>query len=494
MERREPIVELRDIVKVYPDGVRALQGVTLRVYPGEVHALLGENGAGKTTLMRILYGEIKPTSGTIIVGGERVKFSSPLDAIKRGITMIYQNPRMVPTLTIRENISLFFENARIPRSEWGKRLEEAQELTGFKIPFDTLAGEAPLGVLQRAEIVRSVAAGSRVLILDEPTTNLTPLEVEGLFKAIESMKSRGIAVVYITHRLPEVKAVADVVTVLRKGRVVGEAIPVESISVEELARLMVGELPKPGVKESYKRSNVLIEVRDLTVEGSVRLRVDRLELYEGEILGVAGVEGNGQDELVKTIIGALKPVQGEVRFLGEKVRSPQDFFLRGGAYIPGDRSKALVQRLSIAENLAFLLYASKGPVFLTPSRLKSDYERIYREYGIVAQSPWSPVSSLSGGNQQKLLVGSQLSLNPRVIVAVNPTRGLDVATTSYVRSLLARHASKGAGVLLVSSDLDEVLEVSDRIIVLYKGRIAGVLSRSEATPEKLGVLMGGAGG
>ncbi|MCE4622626.1 MAG: ABC transporter ATP-binding protein [Desulfurococcales archaeon] len=490
-ETTKPLIELRSIVKIYPDGVKALQRVSLKVYPGEVHALLGENGAGKTTLMRILYGEIKPTSGDILIEGRPAKFNTPLDAIREGISMIYQHPRMVPTLTIMENIDLYFDNAGIPRDERKRRLYEAQELTGFDIPYNLLVEDASLGVLQRAEIVRSIAAGSRVLILDEPTTNLTPIEVEGLFKAIRNMKKKGISVIYITHRLPEVKEIADTVTVLRKGKVVKGAMPIHSVSMEELARLMVGELPKPTAKQSYRKNKKIIEIKNLIVEGRIALRINKLELYEGEILGIAGVEGNGQDELVKAILGILKPKQGEVKLLGERVKGPRDFLLRGGAYVPGDRTKALVQWFSIAENLAFLIYAHSGPNLLTPGKLASTYEMIRRQYNVVAQSPWSQISTLSGGNQQKLLVGSQLSLNPRVLLAVNPTRGLDVATTNYVRSLLIKYASKGTGVLLVSSDLDEILEISDRILVLYKGRIAGELSREEATPERIGVLMGG---
>lgn len=488
-----PVVSLEDIVKVYPDGVKALDGVTLRVYKGEVHALLGENGAGKTTLMRILYGEIKPTRGRILLEGRQVRFNTPLDAIRSGIAMIYQHPRMVPTLTIRENIELYMDNAGVPRGEREKRLKTAEEITGFNIPYDLQVEDAPIGVLQRAEIIRSIAAGGRILILDEPTTNLTPLEVEGLFNAIRNMKERGLSVIYITHRLPEVKAIADTVTVLRKGRVVGEGIPAREASLEELARLMVGQLPEPKPKPPARRGRPVIEVRNLRVRGRISLDIESLALYEGEILGVAGVEGNGQDELVASILGLLKPLEGEVLLLGEQVRGPRDFLIRGGAYIPGDRTRALVPWMSIAENLAFLVYAHKGPSLLTPGRILSLYEEIRKRYNVVARSPWAQISTLSGGNQQKLLVGSQLSLRPKAIIAVNPTRGLDIATTSYVRRLLVEHALKGAGVLLVSSDLDEILDVSDRIIVLYRGRIAGMLSREEASPERIGVLMGGGG-
>lgn len=485
--------ELRGIVKVYPDGVRALDGVDFRLCEGEVHALLGENGAGKTTLMRILYGEIKPTRGEVYIGGVRVRLGGTIDAIRMGVSMVYQHPRMVPTLTVRDNMELYFKSAGIPRGEAWERLKWAEGVTGFKVPLDERVMDLPLGVLQRAEILRSLAAGARILILDEPTTNLTPLEVEGLFQAVENMKREGIAVAYITHRLPEVERVADKVTVLRKGRVAARELDPRRVGVEELAKLMVGEVPPPARRDPRPRGRggVVLEVRGLRVRGRVEVRIDGLQVESGEILGVAGVEGNGQDELVAAVVGLLKPLEGEVRVLGMVNPGVREFLSAGGAFIPGDRGKALIHSFSAAENVAFLLYAHGGPFLLTPGRLSRLYSRVAGEYRVVG-GPWTPVSSLSGGNQQKLLVGSQLSLRPRLLVAVNPTRGLDVATTRYVRSLIARMAGSGAGVLLVSSDLDEILELSDRIAVMYKGKITGILERAEATPERLGALMGGA--
>ncbi len=493
MECREA-AELKGIVKVYPDGVKALDGVDFKLCEGEVHALLGENGAGKTTLMRILYGEIRPTRGEIIIGGRRVRLAGTIDAIRRGVSMVYQHPRMVPTLTVKDNMELYFRSAGIPLREAWERLRWAEEVTGFKAPLDERVEDLPLGAIQRAEILRSLAAGARILILDEPTTNLTPLEVDGLFQAIENMKREGIAVAYITHRLPEVKKIADRVTVLRKGRVVASEVDPDRVDVEELARLMVGDVPPPVERKAKPQgsSEVVLEVRRLRVRGRIEVRVDGLEVRSGEILGVAGVEGNGQEELVAAIVGLLKPLEGEVRLLGRVNPSVREFRSVGGAFIPGDRGKALLHSFSVAENIAFLLYAHRGPNLLTPGRLSRLYSRVAGEYRVAAGGPWTPASSLSGGNQQKLLVGSQLTLKPRLLVAVNPTRGLDVATTRYVRSLISKLAESGAGILLVSSDLEEILELSDRIAVMYKGRVTGILDRGEATPERLGVLMGGA--
>ncbi len=487
------ILEARDIVKVYPDGVRALDGVSLRLYSGMVHAVLGENGAGKTTLMRILYGEIRPTRGQLFVCGRPVRFRGTVDAIRNGIAMVYQHPRMVPTLTVWENMALYFNSAHVPLSEARSNLEKAEEMTGFHVPLDERVEDLPLGAVQRAEILRSLAAGARVLILDEPTTNLTPLEVEGLFRAIKRMKEEGIAIAYITHRLPEVKEIAEKVTVLRRGKMVASELDPSRVTLNELARLMVGELPAEAARKAVEaKGQPILELEGIRARGRLELVVDRLVVREGEILGVAGVEGNGQEELVGVIVGLLKPEAGRVRVLGAEGPLPTNRFLTGGgAFVPGDRKKALLTGFTVAENLAFLVYTHSGPLLLTPGRLASLYERIASEYKVKAESPWTPVESLSGGNQQKLLVGSQLFLRPKLLVAVNPTRGLDVATTRYVRNLIAGLAGEGAGVLLVSSDLDEIMELSDRIAVIHRGRITGVLDRAEATPERLGVLMGG---
>ncbi len=488
----EPIVELRGIVKVYPDGVKALDGVDLRLYPGLVHAILGENGAGKTTLMRILYGEIRPTRGEIIIRGRKVRLRSTVDGIRNGIAMVYQHPRLVPTLTVRENILLYFHSAGIDPGELEERLRRAQEITGFTAPLDERVEDLPVGVRQRVDILRGIAAGARVLILDEPTTNLSPIEVEGLMNAIRGMKREGIAIAYITHRLPEVMEIADTVTVLRKGRVVASEVDPRSLGEEGLARLMVGEVPPPPPREHGKKlGEPVLRIHGLRTRGKVEVYIEDLVVREGEVLGVAGVEGNGQDELVAAIIGYGERLEGWVEVLGRRNPSPREFYKAGGAYIPGDRRKALALFFSVAENLAFLRYDHEGPSLLTPGRLVALYREVAEEYNVVAGSPWAPVRSLSGGNQQKLLVGSQLHMKPRFLVAVNPTRGLDVATTRYVRSLIAGLASRGAGVLLVSTDLDEILEVSDRIAVISRGRIAGVLSPEEATPERLGLLMGG---
>jgi len=332
-----PAVEMRGIVKVYPDGVRALDGVDFTLMRGEVHALLGENGAGKTTLMRILYGEIRPSQGEIRVCGERVHFRGTRDAIRRGIALVYQHPRLVPTLTVWENIMLYLHQAGVPPGEAEERVRGAMRLTGFEVPLDETVEDLPLGTLQRAEIVKALAAGARILGLDEPTTNLTPLEVEGLFQAIRRMREQGISLVYITHKLREVEEIADTVTVLRKGRVVASRVDPRGMSREELARLMVGELPPPGERPEKTLGSPVLEVEGLRVTGRVRLQIDRLEVRAGEIVGVAGVEGNGQEELVEAVVGLVEPEEGVVRVLGLENPGARDFLSGGGGFVPGGR-------------------------------------------------------------------------------------------------------------------------------------------------------------
>ncbi len=490
-----PLVEMRGIVKVYPDGVKALDGVDFDVYRGEVHALLGENGAGKTTLMRILYGEIRATSGVILVDGRRVSWRGPWDAIRSGIAMVYQNFRLVEGLTVEENLLVYLSSLGLPRAEARRRVERVVEDLGLSVDMDAPVEKLPPGARQRVEIVKALSGGARLLILDEPTSNLTPLEARGLFKLIGKLREKGVAVVYITHKLREVVEVADRVTVLRRGKVVARVSRgSEGFNEERLAALMVGEVPRPSSPASRPLGGEVLAVKDLYVagdDGSVRVKGVTFTVRGGEVLGIAGVAGNGQEELVEAIIGLRAPLRGYVEVLGRRVRSPRDFYEAGGAFIPGDRAKALSPELSVAENAAFIYYTASRALLLRPSRLASLFDKLVRSFGLKAGGPSTPVSSLSGGNQQKVLVGAEFMRGFKLLVAVNPTQGLDVATAAFVRRLIVEAASRGSAVLLISSDLDEVLELSHRVAVMSSGRIAGVLARGEATPERLGVLMGG---
>lgn len=486
--RGRPLLVVDGVSKVYPDGVRALDRVSMEVGEGEVHAVLGENGAGKTTLMRIIYGEIRPTEGRIIYRGVEARWRGTLDAIRSGVAMVYQNFSLVPTMTVRENIALYLSS--LGASSVEGRIEEAVRLTGLSIPLDSVVEELPMGVRQRVEIVKAVAGGARLLILDEPTTHLTPGEAGLLFRVVRRLSRSGVSVIYITHKLGEVAEIADRVTVLRRGRVVG-VVERGSMDAATLSRLMIGEdLPPARGRSRPPGRRVMLRVSRVSLPP--RLRGVSLEVRESEILGVAGVAGNGQEELVEAVIGLRRPSEGFVEVAGRRVESPRDFYSAGGGYIPGDRRRALALDMSVAENAAFIAGTSGGPWLLTRGRYLEVYESLVRDYSLKSPSPWHPLGSLSGGNQQKVLVGSELLRRPRVIVAENPTQGLDVATARFVRNLLLELRDRGACVLLVSTDLDEVAELSDRIAVMSGGRVVGLLDRGEASPEEIGRLMGGA--
>ncbi len=493
-----PLIEMRNITKVYPDGVKALDDVDFTLYPGEVHALLGENGAGKTTLMRILYGEVQPTKGEIIVNGERTTgFKGTWEAIARGIAMVYQQLRLIPTLTVEDNIRLYLDN--VSRLQ-GRKIDlkeailDGVQRSGFDIPLDETVENLPLGIRQRVEIVKALSGGARVLILDEPTSNLTPLEARTLFNSIKRLKKHGVSVVYITHKLWEVFEIADRITVMRQGRVVASLKTSEAVE-EELASLMIGdrevkwERRKRSVRE---REDVVLKVEDVWVrnnEGVAKVKGASFTVRAGEIVGIAGVAGNGQEELVEAIIGLRKPFKGSVTILGKHVKDPKTFYIEGGGFIAGDRRLALVPDMSIAENIAMIHYSHTRSLLVSWSRVRDLFEELRSDLKLTASDMFARMGNLSGGNQQKVLVGVEIAASPRLVIAVNPTQGLDIATTRQVRGILDDMASRGAAVLLVSSDIDEILELSDRILVMSNGMITGELDRMTVTPEKLGALM-----
>lgn len=493
-----PLIEMRNITKIYPDGVKALDNVNFTLYPGEVHALLGENGAGKTTLMRILYGEVQPTKGEIIVDGERIPgFKGTWEAITRGIAMVYQQLRLIPTLTVEDNIRLYLDNvSRLRRKKINVKeaILNGISMSGFDIPLQDIVENIPLGVRQRVEIVKALSGGARVLILDEPTSNLTPLEARALFNSIKRLKKHGVSVVYITHKLWEVFEIADRITVMRQGRVVA-SLPADKAVEEELAALMIGDrevLSSRGARRKRNTGDTVLSVDDVWVrnnDGIVKVKGVRFTVRSGEIVGIAGVAGNGQEELVEAIIGLRRPSKGSIMILGEQVRNTKEFYLKGGGLIAGDRRLGLALDMSIAENIAMLYYSHTKSILLSWSNVKKLFESLRKDLKLAASNMHTRIGNLSGGNQQKVLVGVEIATNPKLVVAVNPTQGLDIATTRQVRNILDDMASKGAAVLLVSSDIDEILELSDRILVMSNGRITGELSRANVTPEKLGALM-----
>ncbi|ABM81241.1 putative ABC transporter [Hyperthermus butylicus DSM 5456] len=496
---RSPLVSMRDIVKIYPDGTVALRGVSIDVYPGEILGLLGENGAGKTTLMKILAGFLKPTRGEIYLRGRRVVFHSAADALRNGIGMVHQHLALVPVFTAYENIVLGLGGQELSNAR--EHIEKLMEETGLRVRLDVPVEQLSFGERQRIEILRMLYRRVDVLILDEPTTNLTPIETRILFQALKRLRDSGKSVVFITHKLREVLEIADRIVVMRRGRVVGE-VPREKAEPKMLARMMVGrEVFLRIEKPPSKLGDVVLRVEDLWVRGdtgSWAVKGVSFEVRAGEIFGIAGVEGNGQSELVQALTGLRRVEKGRIILLGRDVTNmePSELYKLGLAHIPEDRqAMGLILDMSVAENSVLGMH--RWPRFtrrlgvISWKAVTEHAKKIIEEYDVVAPGFRSPVRYLSGGNQQKLLVGRELSKQPKLVIAAQPTRGLDVAATEYIRRLLVKLRSMGHAVLLVSADTDEVLQLSDRVAVMYAGRFTAIARPEELTEEKLGLLMGG---
>ncbi|MCS7217206.1 MAG: ABC transporter ATP-binding protein [Candidatus Bipolaricaulota bacterium] len=498
----EPLLLAQGITKVYPDGTVALTGVDFAVQPGEVHGLLGENGAGKTTLTKILSGLLPPTAGRIVWKGRPVRFSSPREALHAGIGMVHQHFALVGPFTGLENIALGAEGSGlllpVRARAIRRRVEELMQASGLHAPLDLPVEELPVGVQQRLEILKMLFREVDLLILDEPTAVLTPQEVDELFPILRRLAGQGKSVVFITHKLREILAVTDRVTVLRRGRVVAVR-ETRGTTVEELAQLMVGEAVGGQARRAPRPpGEVVLRVRDLRVPGPAgRPAVNGVsfEVRAGEIFAIAGVQGNGQSELVEALVG-LRPWQGEVELLRQSLRGkgPAQIAALGLGHIPEDRQAlGLILEFSVAENSVL---GRLGP-FLDPlggvrwRRVFRFAQDLLERFSVQARGVRAPARSLSGGNQQKLLVGRELSKAPRVLLANQPTRGLDVAATRYIRDLLLRLRDEGLAILLVSADLDEIFELADRVAVMYRGAFTGVLPAEELDRERIGLLMGG---
>ncbi len=495
-----PAVAARAVTKRFP-GVVANDDVSFEALPGEVHALLGENGAGKTTLCNVLIGLYHPDEGRVEVSGERAAFRSPRDAHAAGIFMVHQHFRLVPSMSVAENVVLGWSRQRgrwlSPRRV---RREVADLARQYRMAIDPRARiwQLSVGEQQRVEILKALYRGARILILDEPTTVLTPLEVDQLFSTLREMANRGSTVIFISHKLPEVLAVSDRVTVLRGGRAVG-TVQTEKSDARSLARLMVGRDIQLARKEEHGRSSgdVVLELSGVGARGDLGLPAlveVSLEVRAGEIVGVAGVAGNGQRELAEVIAGERPRSAGEVRIGGRAQRGvPWEAISSGLAYIPEQRmGVGIAPGLTIADNLILKSYRENGhgPI-INARETAENATRLIERFDIAARGPKTLARELSGGNIQKLLLARELSGHPKVLVAASPTRGLDVAATDSVRRILVESARNGLGVLLISEDLDEIFDLSDRIAVMYDGHLVGVVDRDDADVESIGLMMSG---
>ena len=497
----EAMVTMRGIRKEFP-GVVAVDNVDFETAKGEVMGLLGENGAGKSTLLNILYGLYRADAGSIEIDGKPVKISSSKDAIDHGIGMVHQAFTLVPNLTVRENIILGFEPSSYGVLDEAKARRTVDDLigkTGLGVDQDELIENLPTGFKQRVEILKALFRGAKVLILDEPTSVLTPLEVDELFKSIRRLIASGATVIFITHKLKEVMQITNRITVMRRGRVVG-SMDTKDASYAALAKMMVGrDIERKFVFAEYRPGKVLLEVKGLCYGDRHKLDAVKdvsFDVREGEIVSLAGVEGNGQTELVESIMGLKAPTKGTVEVKGTAVGGlgPNAILEHSVAHIPEDRAlRGLVMDFSVAENA--VLGSVDRPQFsksglLSVGRVREFARNIVKSFNIATPSIDTQAKTLSGGNQQKLIVGRELSSSPELLIAHQPTRGLDVGSTEYIQSLLVDARNKGRGVLLVSADFDEVLDLSDRILVMYEGRIIGELKRG-ARIEELGRLLGG---
>jgi ABC-type uncharacterized transport system ATPase subunit len=494
-------LELKGITKRFGSLV-ANEGIDLAVAPGQVHALLGENGAGKSTLMNVLYGLLQPDEGEILIDNQAVRFGSPKDAIAAGIGMVHQHFMLVPVFTVAENVTLGIEETRktglLDRRRTRRDVRELSQRYGLEVDPDALVENLPVGIQQRVEIVKALVREATVLILDEPTAVLTPAETDDLFRIIRQLKDGGTSIVFISHKLKEVQAIADTITVLRRGKVVGQRPP--SSTEDELATLMVGRDVQLRVsKQAAKPGEVVLDVADLVVTdlaGQAQVNGMSFQVRAGEILGVAGVQGNGQTELCEALMGLRPATAGRVTLDGRNLTraTPAQRLEAGIAYVPEDRQEdGLIGDFSVADNMVLDQY-NKPPfakgINLNLGAIAANAAERVKEFDVRTTSADTAVGTLSGGNQQKVILARELAQEHKVLIASQPTRGLDVGSIEFVHRRIVDQRDRGVAVLIVSAELDEIYALADRIAVMYEGKITGF--RPPTVPvEELGKLMAG---
>ena len=507
-ESKHVAIQLRDIVKRFP-GVVANDGVNLRVEAGTIHAIVGENGAGKSTLMKTLYGAHQPDEGTITVNGVLKSFKTPKEAIAEGIGMVFQHFMLADNLTVWENVVLGNEpggRLRLGTKEAKRRIAELSDRYGLDVDPNAVIGDLGVGQRQRVEILKVLYRGAKILILDEPTAVLVPQEVDELFASLRELVAQGSTIIFISHKLMEVLSVADAITVIRAGKTVAEVLDPSLVTPRDLAEMMVGsELPTPDTTSSTVREEVLLDVSELTVASSgsgmgskLALRSVSLSVRAGEIVGIAGVEGNGQAELLESLLGVRPTLSGIVRFAGTDLTNASTKQRRDGGigYVPEDRHRdGLVLEFPLWENAA-LGHQQKVPFssggWMTPDGARSFTRKAIESFDV--RTPGTDVAAiaLSGGNQQKLIIARELMNNPRVLVAAHPTRGIDVGAQAAVWEAMRDAREQGLGILLISADLEELIGLSDRLLVLFHGEIVAELDPGSVNSAELGSYMTGA--
>ncbi len=498
-----PVLELKGITKQFP-GVLANDHINLKLEKGEILALLGENGAGKSTLMNILYGLYKPDEGEIFINGEKVDISGPTDAIRAGIGMVHQHFMLIPVFTVTENVMLGEESVTyagiLNPAEAAEKIRSIGDQYGLTLDPNAKVGDLPVGIQQRVEIIKLLFRNANILIFDEPTAVLTPQEADELFKIMRSLTDQGKSIIFITHKLREVLEYSDRIMVIQRGKVVGETLP-EEADQQTLAEMMVGRAVDLDLdKKKANPGEVVLEVHDLVVADSTRKETVHglsFELRASEILGIAGVQGNGQTELEEAITGMRDPESGVIKIKNREVKKikPREFVENNGAHIPEDRQRdGLILSFTVEDNLMLCTYYrqpfSKNGI-LDRDSIRSNAEKLVKAFDIRPPESLLAVGSLSGGNQQKVIVARELSRENKLIVASQPTRGLDVGSIEYIHNQLLQERDEGCGILLISSELDEIMELSDRILVMYKGKANYLVDSDKTTKSEIGLYMAG---